>query len=166
MTQRTMKHGDWAKIVESRSKKQQAPAKKNGQSATIIFTLLIGFAIFAMLWAKLLETSHGRDIPVLEKEQKQRISRYFSKQFIMGNWQFYDAEFTNSDINILIEMPNRLAMSEQQLTQYIKGSLCPSTNSRIWRDVNHYNLNINLFVGKPRNGTYAQCSNPNNRYTG
>ncbi|CAM4127243.1 hypothetical protein [Pseudoalteromonas byunsanensis] len=166
MTQPTIKHGDWAKIQETRAKKKQASAKNRANNVTIILALIAGFAVIAMLWSKLLDKTNESRIPVLKQEQKLRIARHFSKQFIMGNWHFYDAEFTSSDINILIKMPTKLAMSEQQVAQYIKGSICPSSNSRIWRDVNHYNLHINLFVGKPRNGTYTQCDNPNTHYTG
>ncbi|WP_105169499.1 hypothetical protein [Pseudoalteromonas sp. T1lg23B] len=165
MTQPTIKHGDWAKIVESRSKKKQA-AKNKRNNVTAVLALFFGFVAFAMLWSMIFDSTNKSNIPVLKTEQKQRIARHFSKQFIMGNWHFYDAEFTSSDINILIKIPTKIAMNEQQLAQYIKGSICPSSNNRIWHDVNHYNLYINLFVGKPRNGTYAQCDNPNTRYTG
>ncbi|NOU50384.1 hypothetical protein HG263_07490 [Pseudoalteromonas sp. JBTF-M23] len=161
MTQQTMKHGDWAKVVEIRQKKKQAKLKKSDDNKSIIAILLLGFFVIATLWVCFLDSSQQTLISTLNKAQKERITRHFSKQFIMGSWEFYDAKFTSSDINVLIKIPTELAMDELQISKYIKNSLCPSTNSQVWRDVRKYNLYISLFVDSPRKGIYAKCVNPN-----
>ncbi|MBD1581903.1 hypothetical protein [Pseudoalteromonas sp. S16_S37] len=161
MTQHTMKHGDWAKVVETRQRKKQAQLKKSDDNKSIIAILILGFFVVATLWVYYLDNIQQDAVSTLNKAQKDRITRHFSKQFIMGSWEFYDAKFTSSDINVQIKMPTELAMSDVQVSKYIKNSLCPSTNSQVWRDVSDYNLYINLFVDSPRKGLSAKCENPN-----
>ncbi|CAH9062617.1 hypothetical protein PSECIP111951_04015 [Pseudoalteromonas holothuriae] len=161
MTQHTMKHGDWARIVETRQIKKQVQPKRSTNNKFVIISLLIGFFVIAALWVYALDNTQEHQISALKKVQKERITRHFSKQFMMGSWQLYDAKFSKLDINVLIKMPTNLAMNEQQITTYIKDSICPSLGNQIWHDVNYYNLYINLFVDSPRKGIYTKCQNPN-----
>ncbi|BBN83936.1 hypothetical protein PA25_39210 [Pseudoalteromonas sp. A25] len=161
MTQHTMKHGDWAKIVETRQKKQQAQQKKGAYNTPIITILLLSIFVVAALWALFHNQNQQLSIAELSSEQKRRITRHFSKQFIIGSWEFYDTKFTKSDIEVMIKIPTQLSMSQLHASKYIRTALCPPTNHKVWSDVGLYNLHINLFTDSPRKGKAVMCNNPN-----
>ncbi|MBE0370182.1 hypothetical protein [Pseudoalteromonas aurantia] len=169
MTQRTIKHGDWVKIVESRTEQKKQSLRKGSRKKVvlnkktqfpIVSMLLAGFIILASAWVYFFEesTTHSS---LLNANAQNKISRYFSKQFMMGSWQFKQAKFDTGEVNIFISIPQKLAMNKNELEGYIKHSLCPPENSRVWLDIDKNNLFINLYVDSPRKGSFAQCSNPN-----
>lgn len=168
MTQRTIKHGDWVKIVESNTeqKKQSLRKKTIKESASkksqfpIICILLGGFIILASAWVYLFDSSLAQN-QQLDVSAQNKITRYFSKQFMIGSWQFKKAQFDGGKVKVFISIPQKLAMSESELEDYIQHSLCPPMSSKLWLDINQHNLYINLFVGSPRRGDVAKCNNPN-----
>ncbi|TMP41372.1 hypothetical protein CWB96_14130 [Pseudoalteromonas citrea] len=169
MTQRTIKHGDWVKIVESRteqkkqslrkSSRKNAP-KNNKMNVPFISMLLGGFIILASAWMYFSGGAKAQGA-MLDVTAQNKISRYFSKQFMMGSWQFKRAKFDDGEVNIFISIPQKLSMNEKELEGYIKHSLCPPASSRVWLDINKSELYINLYVDSPRKGNFAQCQNPN-----
>ncbi|TMO63025.1 hypothetical protein CWC18_09070 [Pseudoalteromonas aurantia] len=168
MTQQTSKqankHSDWVKIVESRTEQKKQSLRKNTpksnrMNVTFISMLLGGFIILASAW---MYFSGGAKIQgtMLDLTAQNKISRYFSKQFMTGSWQFQKAKFDDGEVNIFISIPQKLSMNEKELESYIKHSLCPPASSRVWLDINKSELYINLYVDPPRKSNFAQCQNP------
>ncbi|GEK08440.1 hypothetical protein HUZ36_08735 [Pseudoalteromonas sp. McH1-7] len=161
MTQRTLKHADWLKIVESRAKQQQQQSKpKTKLSPMVILTFLLAMTISLLsAWALLKDTATPANL-VLSEESEKRLNRYFTKQYMVGSWQFSHMKISKDDINVFIRIPSELALTGQALKGYIEQSLCPPATNNIWRDVNQFTLYMHLYSGSPRHSDYAKCSAP------
>ncbi|MFC3032575.1 hypothetical protein ACFOEE_08595 [Pseudoalteromonas fenneropenaei] len=161
MENRTIKHAEWLKIVESRSDKI---THKQGKSVArtrpfykqflLAFTCLIiivgGYRAFA-------PTSPNMQLAALNKDAQHRIERYFSKQFMMGSWQLNRVKFGDEEIGVYIQIPTELALSEEEQRRYIQQSLCPQGDNFIWQSIGEYGLYIHLYTNNLRNSHYAQC---------
>ncbi|TMO65334.1 hypothetical protein [Pseudoalteromonas aurantia] len=88
-------------------------------NVTFISMLLGGFIILASAW---MYFSGGAKIQgtMLDLTAQNKISRYFSKQFMTGSWQFQKAKFDDGEVNIFISIPQKLSMNEKELESYIK----------------------------------------------
>ncbi|PCK31104.1 hypothetical protein [Pseudoalteromonas piscicida] len=161
MTQRTLKHAEWLKIVESRASQKQVKIKpKNTLSPAIIWTFVLATIVsFISAWAYTTETSATPSL-VLSEESKRRINRYFTKQYMVGTWQFSHVKTSKDDINVFIRIPTKLALTGQALKGYIEQSLCPPANSNVWRDVSQFALYMHLYSDSPRHSDYAKCKAP------
>ncbi|TMN34060.1 hypothetical protein [Pseudoalteromonas sp. S2755] len=161
MTQRTLKHAEWLKIVESRANQQQLQIKpKNKLSPAVIWTFVLATMIsLVSAWAFITETPEA-PTQQLSKESQMRINRYFTKQYMVGSWQFSHLKTSKDDINVFIRIPTKLALTGQALKGYIEQSLCPPANSNVWRDVSQFALYMHLYSDTPRHSDYAKCKAP------
>ncbi|WP_125781121.1 hypothetical protein [Pseudoalteromonas rubra] len=158
MTQRTMKHNEWVKIVESRhrQKKQNTTVKT---TLPIWSMLLGGFIILSAAWTYFVDSSSEQvQVAAIDSSAQKRITRYFSKQFMMGSWKFNNIDFKSGELNVFIQIPTKLAMSEHEVKEYIRNSLCPAANNRVWQDVQNNDMYIYLYTDMPRTGKYALCN--------
>lgn len=160
MSQPNLKHGDWAKIIETRQK-QNSPLKSRNLSFKFFSIGLVFATIFAFFYWTSLHNTQAQ-IP-LSNDSQTRIERYFSKQFMIGTWQLKEVEFSEYGVITHIRVPEELNMDGDVLKDYIQHSLCPPASSVIWQDFQKHSLTINLFVSLQRNGQRARCINPNSR---
>jgi hypothetical protein len=160
MSQPTLKHGDWVKIIESRQKQNMTQKSSNSslKYASLGLVLLAIFVVF--YWTSLPVTQAQTPI---SGESQNRIARYFSKQFMMGTWQLDEVKFSEYGVITHIRVPSKLNMDGDVLNNYIQNSLCPPASSVIWRDINTHSLTMNLFVSLQRKGQKARCANPNSQ---
>ncbi|GMM84171.1 hypothetical protein [Pseudoalteromonas sp. MTN2-4] len=160
MSQPTLKHGDWAKIIETRQK-QNSTQKSRNSSFKFVSIGLVFLTIFAVFyWTSLPATQ--AETP-LSDDSQTRIARYFSKQFMMGTWQLDEVKFSEYGVITHVRVPEKLNMDGDVLRNYIQHSLCPPASSVIWQDVKTHPLTLNLFVSLQRKGQKAKCNNPNSR---
>lgn len=158
MSQPTLKHGDWAKIIESRQK-QNSCKKAHKLSLKFVSLGFVFFAIFTVFYWTSLPSAQAKT--PLSADSQTRVTRYFSKQFMMGTWQLDEVNYSEYGVITHIRVPKRLNMDSEVLTNYVKHSLCPPASSVIWRDIKTHPLTMNLFVSLQRKGQKAQCDNPN-----
>jgi hypothetical protein len=164
-----MKHSDWVQIVESRMEQKKQSLRKASRksmskskkiSMATISILMGSFVILASVCVYFFEAPKTQNV-MLDETAQDGIYRYFSKQFLMGSWQFRKATFDVGEVNIFISIPKKPSMNDDELEGYIKHSLCPPSKSKVWRDIHHSDLYINLYVDSPRKGSFVQCQNPN-----
>ncbi|ALO43870.1 hypothetical protein [Pseudoalteromonas phenolica] len=158
MSQPTLKHGDWAKIIEARQKQNSSPKAQNS-SLKFTFIGLVFLAIFAVFYWTSLPATQAQT--PLSDESQTRIARYFSKQFMMGTWQLDEVKFSEYGVITHVRVPKKLNMDGEVLSNYIQHSLCPPASSLVWQDIKAHQLTMNLFVSLQRKGQKAKCDNPN-----
>ncbi|TMP80119.1 hypothetical protein CWB73_11465 [Pseudoalteromonas phenolica] len=158
MSQPTLKHGDWAKIIEPRQKQNNSKAAKSASLKYISFGAILLTLMAIFYWTNL---SASQSQPPLSEESQTRVVRYFSKQFMMGTWQLDEVKFSEYGVVTNIRVPKKLNMEGEVLSNYVKHSLCPPASSLIWKDIKTHTLTMNLFVSLQRKGKKAQCANPN-----
>lgn len=159
MENRAIKHADWLKIVDSREaelSKAKSTAKPKGNIAQIWFALFAVVFVAAFI-ARILITPTPEPINQLSAKEKQTIERHFGKQFMMGSWQLSRVKFGDSNIGVYVQIPNALALSEEDQKRYIQQSLCPQSNDYIWHSVGEHGLFIHLYTNNLRKSQYAQC---------
>ncbi|CCQ10556.1 hypothetical protein PALB_14230 [Pseudoalteromonas luteoviolacea B = ATCC 29581] len=160
MENRTLKHSDWLKIVDSRDVKtirKQSNVVTRKRPLSQLWLSLIISAAFIMLGFNLMESEEAVLNPELSGSAKQRIERHFSKQFMMGSWQLSRVKFNRDEIGIYIQIPNELALSAEDQKHYIQYSLCPPADDYIWQTVGNYGLFIHLYTNNLRNSQFAEC---------
>ncbi|MEI5637971.1 MULTISPECIES: hypothetical protein [unclassified Pseudoalteromonas] len=156
MAQRTMKHSDWLKVVESRTKTKpsKTPSKPVKHYKLLVLTLI--FTCIGVV-ASQYNNTESVNVKGLDAAAEQRIYRYFSKQYMMGSWQFSHLKTSTSEVNVYIRIPERLALQGEALNGYISQSLCPPSNSAIWHDVGSLTVFIHLYSESPRRSDFAAC---------
>lgn len=159
MAQRTMKHSDWLKVVESRAKAKQPQQRKAQPKPAKYYKLLVLALIFTCIGVVASQYNDTQSVNVkgLDAAAEQRIYRYFSKQYMLGSWQFSHLKTSTSEVNVFIKIPERLALEGEALHGYISQSLCPPNNSAIWRDVGSLTVFIHLYSNSPRHSDFASC---------
>lgn len=162
MSQPTLKHGDWAKIIESRQK-QNCHKKTHTPWLKFVYLGLVFLTVFVVFYWTSLPSAQAQT--PLSGESQTRIARYFSKQFMMGTWQLDEVKFSEYGVITHIRVPKKLNMEGDVLSNYVRHSLCPPASSVIWRDIKTHSLTMNLFVSLQRKGQKAQCDNPNAQQT-
>lgn len=160
MSQPTLKHGDWVRIIESRKKQNHSQESRATTLKYIAFGVVF-LAIFAVFYWTAVPKAQAQ-VPLTEESQT-RIARYFSKQFMMGTWHLDEVKFSEYGVFTHIRLPQKLDMNGETLGNYIKHSLCPPSNSAIWKEIKTHPLTMNLFVSLQRKGQKAQCENPNSK---
>ncbi|MEI8603844.1 hypothetical protein [Pseudoalteromonas sp. B160] len=155
MTQRTLKHRDWVKIIDNRH--QQITAKPKKQPKIVAKCTI--FAAAALITGLIYnELNNPQQLTQLTIQQQQNIQQHFSRKLTLGNWQFSHADFKDNQIKIYINLPNSLALKEPVLTSYIQQTLCPAKSERLWRIIEHRRLIIHMFTGSSiRTGYTVEC---------
>lgn len=116
----SLKHAQWAKSVER--KHRQSKVKKTKKSPLPIYAALASI----MLSAGLYYASYEKPIeyPPLSEAAKQRISQFFAKQFLMGQWRLNQIKYSNNAIQVYVQTPTAIALEGEALSQYLHYALC------------------------------------------
>ncbi|WMN62037.1 hypothetical protein NI389_19755 (plasmid) [Pseudoalteromonas xiamenensis] len=161
MENRTIKHEEWLKIVDSRATKKtnrkQSKAVAGKRPSTHIWFTLFFITLTCIFGYRMMDKETQVSVNSLSANAKQLIERHFSKQFMMGSWQLSRVKFGDSEIGVYVQIPNELALSAEDQKRYIQQSLCPSGDDYIWQSIGQHGLFIHLFTNNLRNSQYAQC---------
>lgn len=102
--------------------------------------------------------SMGAPVPHhIEKE----VSVDFKQRFSIGDWRFQGTHNANGTIKAHIQIPQKLALSSKQQTNYIRTNICPNEASlKIWYKLKGYDLEVNLYTIDKNHGFTAACQSP------
>ncbi|MDQ9091552.1 hypothetical protein RC083_08120 [Pseudoalteromonas haloplanktis] len=155
MTQRTLKHRDWVKIIDHR---QQQIKPKPKKQVTVLFKCTIAAVALLIVGLTISTLSHPDQYPQLSIQQQQNVQQHYTKKLMTGNWQFSHADFEFNQIKIYINLPNSLPLEESVLTHYIQQTLCPAKSDQLWHIIDNRNFMIHLFTGSSiRTGQTIKC---------
>lgn len=150
----SLKHAQWAKSVER--KHRQSKVKKTKKSPLPIYAALASI----MLSAGLYYASYEKPIeyPPLSEAAKQRISQFFAKQLLMGQWRLNQIKYSTNAIQVYVQTPTAIALEGEALSQYLHYALCPSPSKRIWQDIQARELSVYVFSHSIRKGERTLCN--------
>ena len=145
MTQQTLKHRDWVKIIDKRHRELSLKKKKTIADLLpcyLICSVAIGSAF--LILSSFIKSNKQEE---LSAQEKQIIQQYFSKKLKAGRWYLSHSDFNGNNISIYINLPELLPIEEPYLSNYIQNTLCPSRKEHESKLIENYNLLINLFTG-------------------
>ncbi|MDC3189443.1 hypothetical protein NQU96_06800 [Pseudoalteromonas elyakovii] len=150
----SLKHAQWAKSVER--KHRQSKVKKTKKSPLPIYAALASILLSAGLYY----ASYKKPIeyPPLSEAAKQRISQFFAKQFLMGQWRLNQIKYSTNAIQVYVQTPTAIALEGEALSQYLHYALCPSPSKRIWQDIQARELSVYVFSHSIRKGERTLCN--------
>ncbi|WP_440056366.1 hypothetical protein ACSLBF_19845 (plasmid) [Pseudoalteromonas sp. T1lg65] len=154
--QRTLKHSEWLKIAESRTRPSRTGKKaRTKPNFKIRFAAILG--VLFLTWCVISNSNPEKQLASFSKQQERLVARHFAKQYAIGSWQYSHLNTTPGEVHVYIKIPTKLALNDTEMQRYIKQSLCPTQSSTVWSAVADYSLYLHLFVDSPRTGEYAQC---------
>lgn len=145
MTQQTLKHRDWVKIIDKRHREISLKKKKtiiDLLPSYLICSAAIGTSLFIL--SSFIKSNTRVELSI---QEKQVIQQYFSKKLRVGKWHLSHLDFNSNNINIYINLPELLPIEEPYLSKYIQQTLCPSSEELESVLIKNHNLSINLFSG-------------------
>ena len=98
------------------------------------------------------------EYPPLSEAAKQRISQFFAKQFLMGQWRLNQIKYSTNAIQVYVQTPTAIALEGEALSQYLHYALCPSPSKRIWQDIQARELSVYVFSHSIRKGERTLCN--------
>ena len=134
----------------------KAKLKKNQKSPLPIYAAVASI----MLSAGLYYASYEKPIesPPLSEAAKQRISQFFAKQFLLGQWRLNKIKYSTDAIQVYVQTPSAIALEGEALSQYLHYALCPIPSKRIWQDIQARELSVYVFTHSIRKGERTVCN--------
>lgn len=150
----SLKHAQWAKSVERKHRQSQIKTTKKSP-----FPIYAAFASL-LLSAGLYYASYEKPIeyPPLSEAAKQRISQFFAKQFLLGQWRLNQIKYSTDAIQVYVQTPSAIALEGEALSQYLHYALCPVPSKRIWQDIQARELSVYVFTHSIRKGERTVCN--------
>jgi hypothetical protein len=150
----SLKHAQWAKSVER--KHRQSKVKKTKKSPLPICAALACVLLSAGFYYASYEKP--KEYPPLSAAAKQRISQFFAKQFLLGQWRLNKINYSSDAIQVYVQTPSKIALEGEALSQYLHYALCPVTSKRIWQDIKTRELSVYVFSHSIRKGDRTVCN--------
>ncbi|MCG9711037.1 MULTISPECIES: hypothetical protein [unclassified Pseudoalteromonas] len=150
----SLKHAQWAKSIER--KHRQSNVKKTKKSPLPIYAALASMLLSAALYY----ASYEKPIeyPPLSEAAKQRISQFFAKQFLLGQWRLDQIKYSTDAIQVYVRTPYSIALEGEALSQYLHYALCPVPSKQIWQDIQARELSVYVFTHSIRKGERTVCN--------
>lgn len=105
------------------------------------------------------QVSYQTDIEVTEAMLKV-VNATFRSTMVGGDWRYQGAQAVNGTINAYIQIPEKLNMSKSHQENYLKMSLCPSSNRPMWRQIKGIPLSVHVYTMNKKHTVFANCQNP------
>ncbi|NTS75252.1 hypothetical protein HR060_00115 [Catenovulum sp. SM1970] len=95
------------------------------------------------------------------KETVDIVHKNFQQRFLYGEWRYQGTETEPGKVLALIQIPEKLSLSEEQTSAYIQQVICPKrTDTDVWQQLNQVSLAVNLYITTQASGFTSQCPNP------
>lgn len=84
----------------------------------------------------------------------------FRSSMMGGDWRYQGAQAVNGTINAYIQIPEKLNMSQSRQENYLRMSLCPSSNKPMWKQIKGIPLSVHVYTMNKKHTVFANCINP------
>ncbi|NQZ13028.1 MAG: hypothetical protein HRT35_38270 [Algicola sp.] len=159
-------------IEDAPSGRAKSKKRQNKQRKSTLLWYIFVFTMFSVITAyagmgnssapaqrqKATEiTASARLAATISKAQLDAVEWTVRSMFLAGSWRYDSREVDGDMIHLYIKIPNQLAMETDLQTQYIKSSLCPKADNRVWQFIEPRQMKFHLFTKTKTNNVAATC---------
>ncbi|MCJ8272647.1 MAG: hypothetical protein MJK04_25020 [Psychrosphaera sp.] len=149
--------------VRAKSKKRQNKQRKSTLLwYAFVFTVLGATIAYAGMGNSSATTQQQKAIEVsvsatISNAQLAAVEWTVRSMFLAGSWRYDSREVVGDMIHLYIKIPIQLAMEADLQTQYIKSSLCPKPDNRVWQFIEPRQMKFYLFTKAKTHHIAATC---------